>query len=76
MSACEHGCAAICNFCKLEKRISVIEIKLHELNKTFDKKPHRCPNCDGMSFTQLMDTDGIRRAKECKSCNAKGIVWG
>lgn len=33
-----------------------------------DKKPHRCPICDGTSF--------CKEGMDCKACEGKGIVWG
>jgi len=33
-----------------------------------DKRPHRCPICDGFGIHD--------NAHQCRSCNGKGIVWG
>lgn len=76
---CDHGQTIgtfPCHFCNLEKKIAKVENIFHEISKTFDRKPHRCPNCDGMGVTYFRDHDGLRYPKDCLSCKTKGIVWG
>lgn len=44
--------------------------KLEKLVK--DKKPHKCPICDGLGGFYVSGT----MDEQCHSCNGKGIVWG
>jgi hypothetical protein len=49
-----------------------------KLDKKPERKPHKCPVCDGIDQIQIYD--GIKNiyviaTPDCKSCNATGIVW-
>jgi len=50
-----------------------------------DKKPHKCPVCDGcgrvLTEAAKVAWDDVFRAglptsKDCHSCEGKGIIWG
>lgn len=40
-----------------------------------DKKPHKCPVCDGEGYKPRKSMDQANR-ESCNACNKTGIVWG
>jgi|ERR1700722_7953263 len=68
---------------KLEKEI--IELKrfqdiTHKQYYSTDRKPHRCPVCDGLGEFEMQSMEEIvknggHKFKKCRACE-NGIVWG
>lgn len=60
---------------KLEKQIANWEEEFYFLKdklRCYDKKPHKCPLCDGLGGTKISGTID----EYCNVCDGKGIVWG
>lgn len=72
----EHNDAGIDGFKSIEERMNEIQNQfdiVRVLGISNDKKPFRCPVCDGRGHTL---NNVIGYVSDCKSCNGKGIVWG
>lgn len=54
----------------LLKRIEALEKSLKWNVAYADRKPHKCPLCEGSSLNAL-DTGCF-----CRACSSTGIVWG
>lgn len=68
---------------KFKKRIDELEEKIKRLESLtgHDKKPQKCPVCEGKgrSFYTIFEQGTLYssyREKTCLSCEGKGIVWG
>lgn len=63
----------------LEKQIKNWEEEFYFLkdkSRTTDKKPHKCPVCDGRGKIQLILPAGGFWEQNCASCGMNGVVWG
>lgn len=61
--------------------IELITIQLPIPTKLVEKKPHKCPVCDGLGEFELHSAEDIIKAggvrfPVCNACEGKGIVWG
>jgi hypothetical protein len=65
---------------RLEDKINYLEELIYDVKaklRESDKKPHRCPICDGRGFYESMvPKEPGRLDFTCKTCEGKGIVWG
>lgn len=79
-----HRLEELMKFSDHDERIHALESKFEV---THDKKPHKCPLCNGEGKiethsniveafeTRIIDNLG-RHFKKCNSCEGKGIIWG
>ena len=55
-------------------RIEHLETVVGEVElQSYDKKPHKCPACDGFGVKLQCDHELLYA---CRACEGKGIVWG
>jgi hypothetical protein len=62
---------------KITQQLSEINFSINHILCDLDtgyrnKKPHKCPVCDGIGGTKVSGTID----EECHACEGKGIVWG
>lgn len=78
-TACKCGHVAIVNCARylkmkikeLEESYQGLSAELrYLLDKKNEKKPHRCPVCDGFGELILVEKN------TCHACEGTGIVWG
>lgn len=55
-------------------------LKLEKAKTDFDRKPHQCPNCNGLgtkacSSTSIPKFSVTSCRVTCMSCDGKGVVW-
>jgi DnaJ-class molecular chaperone len=69
---------------KITNQLSQMNISLNYILSDLEvgyrnKKPHKCPVCDGAGMTNCLTNSFIKYDEKnviCKSCEGKGIVWG
>ncbi len=86
MVANTHLAINVLNDCfnKLEKEIkelkqSILETRIQFINQLGnDKKPHKCPVCDGLAINcNIGEFRGLPiKTEKCNSCEGKGYIWG
>ncbi len=63
-------------YLNLKEKIEKLEQLFYDEKEKFrnqDKKPHKCPVCDGTKFVYAID---IMKNIECNACKGASIVWG
>lgn len=86
LGLCKHGVNPAmqqCYYCGIEHRLNKLEseIKSHwkllsDIMPKLDRKPHKCPVCEGRGNLQKEVEPKILKFTLCTSCEGKGIVWG
>jgi len=64
---------------EIEERLKELRAELFSRPYVFNKKPHKCPVCEGMRTHKkmLMHADQMVWVEDnCICCEGKGIVWG
>ncbi len=60
-------------------QIRDLEILFYDEKEKFrcnDKKPHKCPVCDGKGhYYHLFESQSVPTLLKCNACTGKGIVW-
>lgn len=71
-----------CFLCEIEKRIEHLEKdnawcwkNLGELMPRLERKPHKCPVCEGRKIVPATDYQ-LFPTIDCQVCEAKGVIWG
>lgn len=47
-----------------------------ELLPKLERKPHKCPLCEGSGKRLIEFPNGTFISDSCRACEGKGIVWG
>lgn len=64
----------------LNEKLAALEQLFYDEKEKFrnqDRKPHKCPVCDGSGFLgDVLLLSLPPTFAECKTCEGKGIIWG